>query len=120
MKNLIWNYRFIIVVVVTVLLYFLLLYLFARQKFISTINGIMLMAKKKAKDAVEEAKEDAKDLVLNSSQSQEDWVVVQAYKFLPKWITFFISEPVMHKIVHFLYEKAKDYLDDGQINNSIK
>jgi len=79
------------------------------QKFKAIVHGIMLQAKSMAKD-----------LVLKSGQEQEDWVVVQAYKYLPKWATIFISNAVMHKIVHYLYHKAKDYLDDRKINNSIE
>lgn len=44
----------------------------------------------------------------------------KAYQFLPRSITIFISEEVMRKIVHYLYVKAKDKLDDGQLNGSIE
>lgn len=104
-KALIWEYRFIIVIVVAVVLYALLEW----EKFKSGAYALMLQAKRMAKDAV-----------LNSGAQQEEWVVKKAYQFLPRSITIFISEEVMRKIVHYLYVKAKDKLDDGQLNGSVK
>lgn len=104
MKELIWEYRFIIVVVIAVVLYALLEW----EKFKGTAYALMLQAKRMAKDAV-----------LKSGTQQEEWVIRKAYQFLPKSITVFISEKVMRKIVHYLYVKAKDKLDDGILNDSI-
>lgn len=104
MRELIWEYRFIIVVVVAVLLFALLEW----EKFKGTAYALMLQAKRMAKDAV-----------LKSGAQQEEWVVKKAYQFLPKTWTVFLSEDKMRKIVHYLYVKAKDKLDDGQLNNSI-
>ena len=67
-----------------------------------------------------QAKDKAKDLILKSGQQQEDWVIDKAYIFLPKKITAFINRERMRKIIHYLYLKAKDLLDDGKLNNSIK
>lgn len=103
-KNVIYEWRFVIVLILAVVLFALMEW----QKFKAIVHGIMLQAKSLAKD-----------LVLKSGQAQEDWVVIQAYKYLPKWITVFITTVIMHKIVHYLYFKAKDYLDDGKINNSV-
>lgn len=64
------------------------------------------------------AKSLAKDAILNSGKEQEDWVVDNAYIYLPKWITMFISKEVMRKLISYIYRKAKDYLDDGNINGS--
>jgi len=102
--NFAWEYRFIIVLILAVFLYAL----FEWQKFKSIAYALMLQAKRMAKDAV-----------LKSGQQQEEWVVRKAYQFLPKSWTLFISEQMMRKIVHWLYEKAKDYLDDGVLNRSI-
>lgn len=66
-----------------------------------------------------QAKRLAKDAVLKSGDEQVEWVIKKAYQFLPKSITVFISEDMMRKIVKYLYDKAKDYIDDGQFNNSI-
>jgi hypothetical protein len=105
MKDLIIEYRFVIVVLIAILLFALLEW----QKFKAIVHGIMLQAKSMAKD-----------LVLKSGVEQENWVVMQCFRYLPKWITVFISQDNMYKIVHYLYHKAKDYLDDGRINNSIE
>ena len=102
--KLLFEYRFIIILVVVVILYAALEW----QKFKTILFALMLQAKGKAKD-----------LVLKSGTKQEDWVVEKAYKFLPKKITIFLNEQRMRKIVHYLYTKAKDKLDDGIINNSI-
>jgi len=105
MKQLIWEYRFLVIVVVAITLFALLEW----QKFKAISYGLMLQAKGLAKDAV-----------LKSGDQQEEWVVKKAYQWLPKKFTIFISEEMMRKIVHYLYHKAKDYLDDGELNNSIE
>lgn len=105
MKELIWEYRYVIIVAIATVLFALLEW----QKFKSIAYGLMLQAKSLAKDAV-----------LKSGQQQEEWVCKKAYQFLPKTLTIFISEDNMKKLVHYLYSKAKDYLDDGQLNNSIQ
>lgn len=104
MKELIWEYRFVIIVVVAVILFALLEW----EKFKVTAYTLMLQAKRMAKDAV-----------LKSGAQQEEWVAKKAYQFLPKRWTAFITEDRMRKIVHYLYTKGKDYIDDGEINNSI-
>lgn len=104
LKN-VWEFRFIIVIAIAILLYALLEW----QKFKTTAYALMLQAKRLAKDAV-----------LKSGQQQEEWVVRKVYQILPKAWTIFISEETMRKIVHWLYEKAKDYLDDGVLNGSIE
>jgi hypothetical protein len=103
--SLAWEYRFMILVIVAVILYAL----FEWQSFKSKCYGIMLQAKRKAKDAI-----------LKSGDEQAEWVVKKAYQWLPRRLTMFISESMMRKIIYYLYHKSKDYIDDGQINNSIK
>ena len=103
--KLLWDYRFIIVLALSVALYAILEW----QKFKSISYGVMLQAKSLAKDKI-----------LKSGKQQEEWVVKKLYQFLPKKFTAFISESTMKKIVHYLYHQAKDYLDDGKINNSIE
>ncbi len=65
------------------------------------------------------AKSMAKDAILNSGQEQEAWVLEKAYQHLPIWITLWMSKETMRKLIAYLYEIAKDYLDDGIINQSI-
>ena len=105
LKQLLWEYRFIIVIGIGVILFCI----FEWQRAKTIAYSLMLQAKSLAKDAV-----------LKSGQQQEEWVVKKAYQFLPKTLTLFISKDTMRELIHYLYRKAKDYLDDGQINNSIE
>ena len=104
MKSLIFEYRFILAVVLAAIFYVI----FDWQKAMGILYKLMLNAKSLAKDAV-----------LNSGKAQEEWVLEKAYVYLPKWITLMIPKEVMRKIIRFLYGKAKDYFDDGQLNSSI-
>ncbi len=99
-----FEYRFVIVLAVAVLIFAL----FEWEKVKGIIGSLMLNAKSLAKDAV-----------LQSGKAQEDWVLMKAYQYLPKWITIFIPQEVMRKLIQYLYHMAKDYLDDGVINKSI-
>lgn len=87
----------------------ILFVLFEKEKFKRIASDLMLNAKSLAKDAI-----------LKSGKEQEEWVVEKAYVYLPRWITMFISKEVMRKIIAYLYRAAKDYIDDGKINNSYK
>lgn len=102
-KAIIFEYRFVLAVVGAVFLFVILDW----QRAKGILFQLMLNAKSMAKD-----------LVLNSGVEQEEWVLEKAYVYLPKWITLMIPKEVMRKIIRFLYGKAKDYFDDGKINNS--
>lgn len=102
--NFIWEYRFIIVVLAAIALYAL----FEWQRFKALSYAAMLKAKSLAKDAV-----------LKSGAQQEDWVVKKLLQLLPKSWLVFLSEERLKIIVHWLYGKAKDYMDDGKLNGSI-
>jgi hypothetical protein len=104
-KTLAWEYRFILLLVVAIGIYCL----FEWQRAKTIAYSLMLQAKSLAKDAV-----------LKSGDAQMEWVVKKAYQFLPKVLIIFISEENMRKLVHYLYSKAKDYLDDGKLNSSIQ
>jgi len=99
-----WENRFIILIVAFVILFFILL---GWQKTKVLLYQLMLQAKRMAKDAV-----------LKSGQEQEEWVVKKALQLLPLSLRMFFSEDTVRKIVKWLYQKAKDYADDGQLNNS--
>jgi len=103
--KLLFEYRFIILVVLAIILFAIVEW----QKSKGILYALMLQAKSMAKD-----------WVLKSGKKQEDWVVVNAYKFLPKKITVFINKERMRRLVHYLYHKAKDLVEDGEINNSIE
>ncbi len=105
MLNFLWEYRFIILIVLAVILYAALEW----QKFKTQSYALMLQAKSLAKDAI-----------LKSGSQQEEWVIKKAYQYLPRRLTVFISEKRMKIIVHYLYIKTKDLIDDGEINNSIE
>lgn len=104
MKQLFWDFRYIIVVTVAIALYAML----AWKDFKISAYALMLQAKDMAKDAI-----------LKNGDEQAEWVIKKAYQFLPKAISVFISEESMEKIIYNLYIKAKDYLDDGKLNNSL-
>lgn len=102
--NILWEFRFIIILVVAILLFAV----FEWEKFKGILYALMLQGKRYAKDKV-----------LHSGKAQEEWVLIQAYAYLPRWITLFIPQEVMRRIIKYLYDKAKDYLDDGVINDSV-
>ena len=103
MKEFLWDWRFVIIVAVA----FLIWCIFDWQKAKTVIYQLMLLAKSKAKDAI-----------LSSGKDQEDWVVEQVWKYLPLKFKIFLSEETIRKIIRWLYMKAKDKIDDGQINGS--
>jgi hypothetical protein len=102
--EMLFEYRFVFAVIVG----FILFALFEWEKAKGIVGNLMLTAKSLAKDAV-----------LESGKEQEEWVLERAYVYLPKWFTLFIPEEVMRKLIQYLYHMAKDYLDDGVINDSI-
>ena len=77
--------------------------------FKSQVYSLMLQAKRLAKDEV-----------LKNGDEQVEWIIKRSYQFLPKRISVFISEKVMMGIIKYLYEKLKDLVDDGEMNNSIE
>lgn len=98
------EYRVMIAAICAVTLYAL----FAWNDFKAQCYALMLQAKRYAKDEI-----------LKSGDEQVEWVVKKAYQYLPASITIFMSENMMRKIVRYLYSKLKDYVDDGEFNNSI-
>lgn len=94
----IWEWRFVIVLAIAFILYSI----FNPSK----LYAVMLQAKSLAKDKV-----------LKSGEDQENWVLENAYRFVP--YARFVPTPVMKRIIHWLYHKAKDKLDDGKLNDSI-
>ena len=103
MQQVIYEYRYVLVVVVAAIVY-------ALTNWSKT--------KKLVYAGIIRAKSLAKDMVLTSGQEQEDWVVETVYPMLPLPIKLVVSEPLFRKLVKYTYDKAKDLLDDGVINNS--
>lgn len=106
MLDFLFQYRYIIIMIFIVVGF---LIIFSWEKFKSTAYALMLQAKRLAKDTI-----------LSSGAEQEEWVINKAYQFLPRAITMLISRELMKTIVHKLYISAKDYLDNGKMDGSIK
>lgn len=102
--NLVWEYKFIIVMVLYIVLYAF----FEWEKFKIKAYAVMLQAKKMTKYEI-----------IKSGEQQEEWVVKRLYQLMPKACVRFVSEDNMRKVVHWMYRKAKDYLDDSKLNGSI-
>lgn len=102
--NVLWEWRFVMVLTAAFLVYFL----FERERGKSVLYALMLQAKRLATDAI-----------LRSGQEQEDWVVKKALLFLPLPVRLFFGEDGVRRLVKVLFHKAKDYLDNGKLDNSL-
>ncbi len=49
-----------------------------------------------------------------------DFVVNFVYDYLPAWMKLFVKKDNLKRLIQMLYDTAKDFLDDGEINSSIK
>lgn len=103
MKELIWEYRYVILLVIGAALYTILEW--------GSVKGKIL-------NAIVAAKDLAKDKVLHGGKAQEDWVVSRVYLLLPNRVKLFLSEELLRKIIRYLYQKSMDLLDDGKVNDS--
>jgi hypothetical protein len=103
MKELIWEYRYVILLSIGATLYTILEW--------GSVKGKIL-------NAIVAAKDLAKDKVLHGGKAQEDWVVSRVYLLLPTRVKLFLSEELLRKIIRYLYQKSMDLLDDGKVNNS--
>ncbi len=102
-KSIVWEYRFILILAAALGTFGITEW----NSFKAKAYAIMLQAKSLAKDKV-----------LKSGDEQVNWVIKKLYETLPKTWTNLVSEERMRKIIYNLYYKAKDYLDDGEMNNS--
>lgn len=100
--NIVWDYRYIIRWAIIVVLYGLMEW----NDFKARVITLMLDAKKLAKDGI-----------LKNGEQQVEWIILQVYQKLPKRYQL-LNENTMKKIVKYLYDKAIDYIDDGELNNS--
>lgn len=103
MKELIWEWRYVIMSVLGAGIYSALEW--------GSVKGKIL-------NAIVAAKDLAKDKVLNGGQSQEDWVVSRVLLILPLRVKLIVSEELLRKIIRYLYQKSIDLIDDGKVNNS--
>lgn len=56
----------------------------------------------------------------NQGKLKFDFVVNLVYDYLPAWMKLFVKRESLERIIQMLYDTAKDFLDDGEINSSIK
>jgi hypothetical protein len=98
----IWENRFVIVVIITIIVQAISTWRETKSK----LYTMMLGAKSKAKDQI-----------LSSGKEQEEWVIRIALQKLP-WLVNVIGEDLTRKLIKLLYDKGKDWMDDGKINNS--
>lgn len=105
MKELLWENRFLIACVIGGMIYSVAEW----NNVKATIYNVML----RAKDL-------AKDMVLVGGKAQEDWVCKKVMEILPLRIKMILNEEIIRLIVKNLYSAGLDYLDDGNINNSVK
>lgn len=105
MKDLIWEYRYVILLVIVGVIYTVLEW--------GSVKGKIL-------NAIVAAKDLAKDKVLHGGKAQEDWVVSRVYLLLPTRVKLFLSEELLRKIIRYLYQKSMDLLDDGKVNDSFQ
>lgn len=103
--NFLWEWRYIIIYIISFVIF---LVTHGKQWVNAKAYSLMLLAKSKAKDGV-----------LNSGQEQEDWTVDQLYIVLKKLKIPFVTKEALRPLVRKLYKLAKDYIDDGKLNNSI-
>lgn len=103
MRELLWEGRYVVVAVLCVVVYSVFEWQTTKDK----VNRLMLAAKQASKDGF-----------LNSGKEQEDWVVKTLMKLIPKPVAFFVNEESVRVLVKWSYGKAKDYLDDGEFNDS--
>lgn len=58
----------------------------------------------------------------NSGEGSEkmEYVVSSIHSWLPGYVSMFIPETVLKKILQWLFNELKDILDDGKFNESTK
>jgi hypothetical protein len=106
LKEILWDYRYIILWVLTAIIY-------------AVVMG-KEWCKKKALELMLVAKQMSKEKMLANGQQQEDWAVRNLYLVLKKLKIPFVTEEALRPLIHKLYIMAMDKLDDGTINNSIQ
>lgn len=103
MKDLVWEWRYIILAIIGAGIYSILEWNIVKEKILNAIVA---------------AKDLAKDKVLHGGKAQEDWVVSRVILILPLRVKLILSEELLRKIIRYLYQKSMDLIDDGKVNNS--
>ncbi len=107
-----------IVYSIIVLALFLVLFLFRyfRQYAKGQIALIMLNVEKRLSTWAKEKAVTGKEKRLQA----EKLIITKFYPMLPSWAKLFITEEWLFKQIDMLYTEMLDYLDDGELNNSLK
>lgn len=103
--NFIWEWRWLLIVLAVGVVYC-----------VAEWNNV----KARAYKAMLQAKDLAKDKILHGGEAQREWAVNHIMKLMPMRLKLLLGESTVRVIVEFLYRQAIDYLDDGNINDSIK
>ena len=104
LKILITDYGYIMLYILSVLIACIVM---GKQWVKAKAYSLMLIAKQKAKEGI-----------LKGGEQQEIWATKALYIVLKRLKIPFITEENLRPLVHKLYVRALDYLDDGQLNNS--
>jgi polysaccharide deacetylase 2 family uncharacterized protein YibQ len=112
MKQFLINYGWIIVLAVAYALYvYNIKKKYGKNKALETIRvdayRLMLRAEKKW------------GTNNSTGKTKFNYVVDSLYKMLPYTAKVFLTQDELENFVQELYNKTKDYLDDGAINNSV-
>jgi hypothetical protein len=101
-----WEYRFVLLWILATIIYGVTM---GKEWVKAKAYALMLQAKKLAKDGA-----------LANGAEQEVWVVNGLYIVLQKLKIPFVTKERLQPIVHKLYIKAIDLLDNGKVDNSIQ
>lgn len=90
----------LLIIIVSVLICILVFYLVCQTKIREKIYALLLDAEKNEEDGVKKM----------------DYVVMNAYEYLPSCFKVFISMPTFRTICQKLYDKMRDIAFDGKLN----
>jgi len=101
--QLLFDLRYFLMLAVALVVYVL----FEKQAATTKLYALMLTARRMAQAAV-----------LETGEAQEAWVLQKALIILPKQFLLFVPEAQLKVFIKFLFDKAKDYADDGNFNDT--
>lgn len=99
------EYLLIIIGVLAILLILFLLIKFS-SKFRKVAYKLFVKAEKEYKSG--------------EGQEKMEYVISNIHSWLPEYISMFIPESVLKKILQWFFDELKDVLDDGKFNESTK
>lgn len=93
-----------------------LLRLAAREWAKGQVSVIMLNVEKKLSTWAKDKAAEGKEMRL----AAEKLIITKLYPMLPSWIKLFITQEWLFDQIDKLYSEMLDYLDDGELNDSIE